>query len=547
MTLSAPAPAGAAPGLARLAPRLIALVAAGAVIAPVAGVFLAAGAGGEAWGHVRSVLLGEYLRATALAVGLATLGCVLVGAPLAWLVSMTRFPGRGLYEWALVLPFAAPAYVAAYAYADLTNAAGPLQSALRALTGASYGDYWFPETRGLGGAIFIYVVTLFPYVFLAARAAFTAQSICALEAARTLGASARGAFGRVALPLARPAIAAGAALAAMEIAAEYGAADHLGAQTLAVGVFRTWQSLGDLGAAARLSLFLVGLAAGLLLIERLARGRAAFAGGSSRWRTPQRVALSGPAAWAASGACALALGLGFVVPVGWLIVLGLENGPPLRDLAAPLGGSLAIATLGAGAALLIAGLAAAAARTGGRVERMLAHASTLGYAAPGAVVAIGLIGVVAALSGGSTAAMAGPAAIGLLAWAYAARFAAAGYGPLDAGLTRVTPSLQRAARALGARGARRFLAVDLPIALPGLAAAALLVFVEALKELPATKIMRPFNLDTLAVRAHAYAADERLGAAAWPALLIVVAGLPAVLWISRGLDRTRAGARKAAA
>jgi iron(III) transport system permease protein len=259
------------------------------------------------------------------------------------------------------------------------------------------------------------------------------------------------------------------------------------------------------------------------------------------------VALSGLAAWAASGACALALLLGFVVPVGWLIVLGLENGPPLRDLAAPLGGSLAIATLGAGSALLIAGLAAAAARTGGRVEQMLAHASTLGYAAPGAVVAIGLIGVVAALSGGSTAAMAGPAAIGLLAWAYAARFAAAGYGPLDAGLTRVTPSLQRAARALGARGARRFLAVDLPIALPGLAAAALLVFVEALKELPATKILRPFNLDTLAVRAHAYAADERLGAAAWPALLIVAAGLPAVLWISRGLDRTRAGARKAAA
>jgi iron(III) transport system permease protein len=547
VSLASPAPAGPAAGLLRLAPRALGLLAAGVVIAPVTGVFLAAGAAGDAWAHVRTVLLADYLRATALAVSLATLGCVIVGAPLAWLVAMTRFPGRGVFEWALVLPFAAPAYVAAYAYADLTNAAGPLQTAVRALTGASYGDYWFPEARGLGGAIFIYVVTLFPYVFLAARAAFTAQSICALEAARTLGASSRAAFARVALPLARPAIAAGAALAAMEIAAEYGAADHLGAQTLAVGVFRTWQSLGDLGAAARLSLFLVGLAAALVLIERLARGRAAFAGGSTRWRAPQRVTLRGPAALAATGACALALLLGFVAPVGWLIVLGLENGPPLRDLAGPLAGSLAIATLGAGAALLVAGLAAAAARTGGWMEQTLAHASTLGYAAPGAVVAIGLIGVVAALSGGSTAAMAGPAAIMLLAWAYAARFAAAGYGPLDAGLSRVTPSLQQAARALGARGARRFFTVDLPIAAPGLAAAALLVFVEALKELPATKILRPFNLDTLAVRAHAYAADERLGAAAWPALLIVAAGLPAVLWISRGLDRTRPGARKASA
>lgn len=524
-------PAGTTGAETRALAACAAVAAAVVVLAPLAALAVMAAGAAPSWGHIATTLLGPYLAATLLAVGFGTLGATIIGAGLAWLVAMHRFPGRDIFAWALVLPLAMPGYVAAYAWADLAGPAGPIADALAALLGPDARSF-SPDIKSLAGLAFIFAATLFPYVYLAARAGFAAQSACALDAARTLGADAGRTALSIAMPLARPAIAAGAALAAMEMAADYGAADHLGVATLGVGVARAWLSFSDLASAARIALILMAAALLLLLLERLLRGADGTAG--RRWRAPRAAPLAVGPGLAAAAACLSALAAGFIIPVAHLAGLGLAEGPPLRDLAGPLAATVGLGLTGAAAALLVAGLALTGRRSGGWTARVAGLAPAVGYAAPGAVLALGVLSAGTGGFGGGV--LVGAGAIGLMAWAYAVRFAQAGLGPLEAGFAKISPAMGPAARTLGASPMRRFIAIEGPLAAPAAAAATLIAFVEVLKELPATKLLRPFGFDTLAVRAHAYASDERLAAAAWPALLIVAAGLIPTILLSRRLN-----------
>jgi iron(III) transport system permease protein len=466
--------------------------------------------------------------------GLALVGggaATVLGVVSAWLVAMCAFPGRSLFSWALILPLAAPGYVLAYAYAALTWAGGPLPFAV----------------SGFWGAAFIYALAFYPYVYLAARAAFASQSVCALEAARSLGASPLAMAVKVAAPLAWPGVAAGAALAVMEILADFGVAQYLGASTLTTEVFRAWFSRAEPQAALQLASLLLTAAVALMALERVLRGRRGFAGGSARWRPLPRYRLTPIAAALAVVFCGSLLLLAVIAPLGWLIRLAALR--PLSDLpllAEPLMNALILAGGAALVTLPLAALLAAAARQSNPLAARFGQAGLfaagMGYAAPGAVIALGaLAAFAAAREAGLVGGLTGATAITALLWTYAARFAAPGAQPMEAGLARVSRSLGFAARTLGAGPARRFFAVDAPIAAPSVLAAALIVFVEALKELPATLILRPFNFDTLAVRAYAYASDERLPQAAAPALLIVLAGLLPVILLSTRIERARAG------
>lgn len=456
-------------------------------------------------------------------------GAIVLGACAAWLVSLCRFPGRGVFEWLLAIPLAAPGYVLAYSYASLTWAGGV--SPVR--------------VEGFWGAAFIYAVGLYPYVYLAARAAFTTQSACALEAARTLGASPFKVFSSVALPLARPGIAAGGALALMEIAADYGAAQHFGLTTLSTAIFRAWYAHQNAHAALQISAVLLLAAIVFLLVERRARGRASFAGASARWRPLPRYRLAQLPASAAFVFCAALITLGAILPLAWLARLALLHAN-VEDVVGPFLNSMLLAGVGAVVTLALATAIAVAARRASRFGKLSLFAAGMGYAAPGAVIALGALALFGlARQAGWIGGLGAGLALTALLWTYAARFAAAGVQPVDAGLARLAKGLDGSARSLGAGPWRRLLRVDLPIAAPSLAAAALILFVEILKELPATLILRPFDFDTLAVKAYAYASDERLLEAAAPALLIFAAGLLPMLILSGAITRARAGLRRA--
>lgn len=516
--------------------RLAALAAAGLVVAPLVAVVILALQPAEA--AVSAPLLARYARDTALLAVLVGLGCTVLGATAAWLVVMHRFPGQGLFEWALALPLAAPAYVLAYAYADLLDVAGPVQTGLRS-TGLV--DPAFLQIRSLPGAALILSAAFYPYVYLTARSAFLSQSVCALEAARTLGASPRQAFFRIALPLARPALAAGAALAVMETLADYGAVTHLGVQTLTTGVVRAFSSYGSPEAAARLALTLLGAAALLLWIERYGR-RGETYGASARWRDLARTPLRPLAAWGATAFCTALLTGALLLPAAWLAVRAADTVPDLPRLLRAAATSLSLGVAGAAATVALALTIAFGTPRTQVWAAWPARLASLGYATPGAVMAIGLLGPAALLwrSGGAPAASTA-VALGLLLYAYSARLTAAALEPIDAGLTRVTPSMDRAARMLGETEAGALRRVHAPLARGALWTAALLVFVDVLKELPATLILRPFNFDTLAVAASNYAGDERLGQAAWPALLLMTLAIVPVILLSRRIARSRPG------
>lgn len=455
-------------------------------------------------------------------------GAIVFGAGAAWLVSLCKFPGRGVFEWLMVVPLAAPSYVLAYSYTSLTWAGGLIPY----------------RVEGFWGAAFIYAIGLYPYVYLATRAAFVSQSSCAIEAARMLGAKPAAVFWRVALPLARPGIAAGGALACMEIAADYGAAQHFGLTTLSTAIFRAWYAHGSPQGALQIAAVLLVAAVAFLVIERYARGRASFSGGSSRWRPLPRYELKPMAGLAAFVFCSVLIILGAIAPLAWLLRLALLHAN-VEDVIGPFVNSIALAAGGAALTLALAAAIAVVARRTGAVGKVSLLAASIGYAAPGAVIAMGMLALFAmAREAGWVGGFGTGVALLALLWTYAARFASAGVQPIDAGLARLSKGLDASARTLGAGPWRRFLRVDLPIAAPSLAAAALILFVEILKELPATLILRPFDFDTLAVKASTYASDERLLEAATPSLLIFVAGLLPILLLTRGIAKTRAGAHE---
>ncbi|HEX5775205.1 MAG TPA: iron ABC transporter permease [Caulobacteraceae bacterium] len=479
-------------------------------------------------------LIARYASTTAILALLVAIGATALGAISAWLVVMHRFPGRDLFAWALALPLAAPAFALAYAYADLFDVAGPIRSFSRAALGFDALPF---EIRSLPGAALILSCAFYPYVYLTARAAFVSQSVCALEAARTLGASPLEAFRRVALPLARPALAAGAALAVMETLADYGAVSFLGVQTLTTGVVRAWSVYGAPGSAARLALILLFAAAVLLWFERLNRRGEGYGAQSARWRTLTEVPLVGPSRWFATAFCTLLLTVALLLPAGWLAWKAANYTPEFDRILRAGAVSLGLGVAGAVVTVTLAAVIA----FGARGQKLAQRIASLGYATPGAVMAVGLLAPAALLwrGGVGTGVALG---LALLVFAYAARLMAAALEPIDAGLQRVTPSMDRAARTLGEDETGAVRRVHVPLARGALWTAALLVFVDVMKELPATLILRPFNFDTLAVLADRYAADERLSEAAWPALLIVLAAAPAVVFLSRKVARSRPGA-----
>ncbi|NBB82535.1 MAG: ABC transporter permease subunit [Alphaproteobacteria bacterium] len=510
---------------------------------------------GGIWSHLASTVLPDYvLNTVLLMLGAGTIATT-IGVATAWLVTMTRFPGVRFFEWALLLPLAVPAYVMAYVYTDLLSFAGPVQGALRDLMGWEYGDYWFPRIRTLPGAALMLGLVLYPYVYLLSRAAFIEQSICALEVSRTLGRGPWRSFFGVALPLARPAIVAGTALVLMEVIADYGTVEYFGVPTFTTGIFRTWFGLGQPDAAAQLAAVLLIFVAVLIAMERISRGHRRFHHTSRRYQQILPRRLTGGRAAAAVAACAVPLTLGFAVPAGDLAHLAITRGDPMwgRAFLPFATNSLILALVTAAVAVVISLVLAYGIRQSPTlVNRVAIRVAALGYAVPGSVIAVGVLIPFAAFDNALDAFL--RASIGIstgllltgtivaLVFAYLVRFLAVSYNTVEASLGRISPSMDMASRSLGHSSRDTLVRVHAPMMRGGILTAALLVFVDVMKELPATLIVRPFNFDTLAVRVYRLASDERLAEASTSALAIVLVGVLPVIVLSRAITRSRPGA-----
>jgi iron(III) transport system permease protein len=547
-TASAPASGAGGAGGWTLGALAIAALAALPIVA-IAWAALIGGTGsGETLGALASTVLPTYIANTALLMLCAGTIAAVTGTGCAWLIAATRFPGRRVLGWALVLPLALPAYLAAYIYAAMLDFAGPVQSALRASTGLGAGEYWFPDIRSLGGGALVLGSVLYPYVYLLARTAFATQSFTQFRAARSLGAAPARAFWRVALPAARPAIAGGLALVLMEVLADFGVAEYFAIPTFSTGIFRSWLAMGDKPTALKLAGVMLVFVIALVAWEAQTRaGRSDSRDGLANRRDDEPlVQLSPSGKVLALLACSLPVLIGFVLPAGYLVSLALtpvaQGGA--GDLATYVGGSL---WLGAAAALvcLVTALllAFARARSASRVTASAIRLATLGYALPGALLAVGLLAPLGLLdrsltgfardnlgwSGGLL--LTGTSAV--LVYALSVRFMTVAYNTVSGGLARIPPGLDAAARSLGAGPSRVLTRIYAPLLAPSLAGAAALVFIDTLRELPATLILRPFNLETLATRTYRLAGDERLVEAAIPALILLAAGLLPVLVLNR--------------
>ena len=518
---------------------------------PMVAVALAAMSGGtQTVRHLAETVLGDYTRTTLALVLIVSVGTFVIGVGTAWLVTMTRFAGVKLLEVALVLPLAFPAYVLAYAYTHVLDHPGIVQSTLRDVTGWGPRDYWFPEIRSLGGASIMLILVLYPYVYLLARAAFLQQSGSTFLAARALGASAWSAFFKVSLPLARPAIAGGVLLAVMETIADFGTVAYFGVQTFATGIYTAWFSFFDRTGAAQLAMCLLSFALLLAMLERAQRGRAKYHENAKRVQPMEPIALTGSRALLAQVACGVPVIFGALLPVGVLFSMGIGSE---QDLLSPryLGFMRNSLTL-AGIAAVITVLAAVTVgffqrARAGRTASAAAYVARLGYAVPGGVIAVGLLVPFAAFDNALDAWMRSTfdvstgllvtGSIWLLIAAYLVRFLAAALGAYEGGQAMVHANMDAAARSLGQTPIGTLRRVHLPILAPSLLTALLIVFVDVMKELPATLIMRPFNYDTLAVQAYRLASDERLDGAAVPSLVIVAMGLLPVILICRQVGR----------
>ncbi len=520
--------------------------------APVVSVFFNVFAEGTpgVWQHLAQTVLPEYAANTFwLLAGVGT-GVIAVGVGAAWLTAMHEFPGRRTYEWALILPLAMPAYVIAFVYTDLLQFVGPVQTWLREVTGWTKADYWFPDVRSLGGAIVMFVFVLYPYVYLLARGAFLERSASMLEAGRTLGLGDSALFLRVAFPLARPAVVAGTALALMETIADFGAVSYFGVPTFTTGIYQAWFAMGERVVAAQLAAALLGFVALVLLLERMSRGRKRFHETSQRTRAPSRVRLQGARAAAATALCAVPFVVGFLLPAGLLLRMAIgegdaQFGPRFLQLAA---NSVTLAALTAALLVVLALLMAYHARLHPGVFSInLNRVAGLGYAVPGLVIAVGTLIPLAQLdnlldawmkaSFGISTGLLLTGGVGALVVAYVVRFFSIGLQTVDASLEKVRPSMEDAARSLGCGPVETLARIHVPIMARGLFTAALLVFVEVMKELPATLVMRPFNFDTLATQVYILAHDERLAEASTAALAIVAVGVIPLIAISRNITR----------
>lgn len=498
------------------------------------------------WPHLIATTLPRYVANTAVLMVCVGLVAAVVGTGAAWFVVMYKFPGRQWLQWALLMPLAVPAYVGAYALVDFFEYAGPIQTALRATFGwTNSQDYWFPAIRTRGAAVVVLSAALYPYVYILARAAFREQSGAGYEVARALGAGPFARFWRVGFPLARPAIAAGVAVVMMETVNDFGTVDYFAVQTLTTGIFSVWLQGGNLGGAAQLATCVLTIVIILVTLEKLSRRKSRFFASARNSRPVVPVALSGARGLMAIVLCMIPILVGFVLPVAVLATHAVDaNEWAAADLHKAITRTVIVAGLAAiltvlGGVFMVYGVRL----SGKRLPALLMPVTAIGYAAPGAVLALGILvplaafdnwfadGVLAVTGYDPGLLLTGTAAA--LVLAYVVRFFAIAQGTADAALGRVSPSLPMAARSLGRSAGGTLRAVHLPLVRASIGSALLLVFVDAVKELPATLLLRPFNFDTLATRVHAKASLENIAEAAPAALMITLIGLAAVALLGR--------------
>ncbi len=520
--------------------------------------FFALQPSGDIWHHLVTTVLSRYVLTTIglmLGVGVGTL---VIGTCTAWLVTLCRFPGRRIFEWALLLPLAMPTYVVAYVYTDVFEFAGPVQTLLRDIFGwESSREYWFPEIRSLGGAIFVMTLTLYPYVYLLARVAFVQQSVCILEVSRTLGKTAWQSFISIALPSARPSLIIGVSLVLMEALNDFGTVDFFAVETLTAGIFDVWLNMNNLSGAAQLAVVALCFVLLLLWAERKSRTNQRYFNTSTRYQALPSYQLQGARLLGATISCLLPIGFGFILPsciLGYY-AWGFYEESISRNFYSNLSNSLVLSSLSATLSVLAGIFLAYGVRLKeNTLLKSTARFASIGYAVPGAVLAVGVLipmgkmdvfiqGFLNNVFGISTG-LFFSGTIAAVTYGYLSRFLALSYGTMEASLMRITPNMDGAARTLGLGPGRTLKRIHLPMIRGGILAAAILVFVDTMKELPMTIILRPFNFETLATHVHQLASDELLEESALGSLSIVAAGLLPVVYLSRTIRGARPGAEK---
>lgn len=504
-----------------------------------------AAGGASVWNHLWSTVLPDYLRGSLQLMAGVTLLTLLLGVGSAWLVTQYKFVGVGFFNWALLLPLAMPTYITAYSYTGLLDVAGPLQSAIRDSFDLTFGQYWFPEIRSIGGAIFVMSFVLYPYVYMLARASFLSQSDDLRNVARSLGYSKIKAFYKVTLPISRPAIVAGVSLALMETLADYGAVSYFGVSTFTTGIFRTWYGLDSVTTAAQLALALLMFIIILIAIEKHSRRRIKYHTKKSN-RSSYSAKLSLAKSIKLILLCCIPLLFGFVIPVWQLLIWAIQTHQQLLEPAfwSLLENTLTLAIITSMLALILALSVTYSHRiVGNAITRLSKRVASLGYAVPGIVIAVGILIPLAWLDNTidawfrsnfdlSTGLLISGTSAALII-AYLVRFLAISINAVDSGLEGINTSMDQAARSLGSKPITTLRKIHIPIIKGSLLSGVLIVFVEVMKELPATLILRPFNFNTLAVRAYELASDERLADAALPAIAIVLAGLIPVILLTK--------------
>lgn len=529
------------------------IIIAAAVLSPVAGLiwFAAQGSGGL-WPHLIEFVIPTATRTTTVLLAGVGVVVTIIGVGAAWLISAFRFPGRRILEWALLLPLAVPTYVIAFAYLDVMHPVGPVQTFIRDLFGiANPQDLWFPEIRSMGGCIALLGLVLFPYVYLPVRALFVMQSASILEASRTLGAGPFTVFRRVALPLAQPALAIGLTLALLETLNDIGAAEFLGIRTMTVSIYTTWLTRNSIEGAAQIALVMLLIVLSLLVLERWARRKQRYVGSGHRTLPPAPQKLTGWRAALAVLACSLPVFFGFGVPALYLVYSAvtriIEFGWP-SELGSWIGNTILLAAIATVVTVALGVFLAYAARVlKRRTGNVTMRLATIGYALPGTVLAVGLLVPIATIDNwiADASEQLFGISVGLvllgsgaaLIFAYVLRFLPIAVGYAESGLAKVSPSLDMAARSLGAGAAETAFRVHLPILRPALAAGALIVFVDCMKELPATLLLRPFGVETLSTQLFAEASRGTYEVGAVSALAIVLVGLIPVILLAKATER----------
>ena len=505
------------------------------------------------WQHLFDTVLLEYVINSCVLMCAVALLSLVMGVAAAWLTCMCEFPASRYFSWLLLLPMAMPAYIIAYSYTGLLDVAGPLQSGLREMLDLGYGEYWFPEIRSLAGASWLMSMVLYPYVYLFSRATFLQQSVCVLEVSRTLGCGFVGSFFRVALPLARPAVLVGVALVMMETLADYGTVQYFGIPVFTTGIFRTWFGLGNSLVAAQLSALMLAFVVALVWLEQYSRGQSRYYHSSNRYREINLIKLSKLQAVLATLFCGSLLLIGFIIPFLHLLSLAWQSQQSLDATMLDLiKNSFVLALITAMLAILLALFFAYGKRRHPQgLMPSIVRLVGLGYALPGTIIAVGVVLPFASLDSMinnwlmslfhySPGQVLGGGLL-ILVFSYLVRFLAVSVNGIDTALLKVKPNMDDSARTLGKSDTAILRQIHMPMIKGSILTACLLVFVDVLKELPATLILRPFNFNTLAVRTFEMANEERLADAALPALLIVLAGVLPVIILSRAIDKSRPG------